>query len=54
MHPQRYDKSAIMRRAHKDFAWWRRNGNPRSFARCLLTAWAVAKYAEQHHLKLAA
>ena len=54
MQPQRYDKAAIMRRAHKDFAHWKRAGAPRSFARCLSTAWAVAKFAEQHHLKLAA
>jgi hypothetical protein len=54
MRHQPFDKAAIMRRAHKDHAWWVRHGKPRSFARCLSTAWAAAKLARQQQQLIAA
>lgn len=41
----RFDRSAIMRRAHKDYRYWRRVGEPRTFSACLKGAWAAARVA---------
>lgn len=40
-----FDRAAIMRRAHRDYRFWRRAGEPKSFGECLRGAWAVAKEA---------
>jgi len=34
-----------MRRAHRDYRWWRAHGEPRSFGQCLSTSWAAARIA---------
>jgi len=39
------DRAAIMRRAHRDYRWWRAHGDPRTFGDCLRNAWAVARLA---------
>lgn len=43
----RFDRAAVMRRAHADFRFWREAGEPKSFGECLRTAWAVAHHARQ-------
>jgi hypothetical protein len=43
-----FDRSAIMKRAHKDFRYWRRAGEPRSFGACLSNAWAAARLAREN------
>jgi hypothetical protein len=39
----RYDRRAIMRKAHAEFRASMRRGRPWTFARCLQFAWAVAR-----------
>lgn len=39
------DRGTVMRRAWKDFRWWRAHGEPRTFGDCLRNAWAVARVA---------
>lgn len=39
------DRSAIMKRAHRDFKYWRRVGEHRMFGECLRNAWQVARVA---------
>ena len=39
-----FDRSAIMRRAHKELADWRRMGDPQSWSWCLKAAWDAARY----------
>jgi hypothetical protein len=44
------DRAAIMRRAHRDYRWWRAHGEPRTFGQCLSTAWAAARIARDSGL----
>ena len=39
------DRSAVMKRAWRDFRWWERHGDPRTFGECLRGAWAAARLA---------
>jgi hypothetical protein len=39
------DRAAVMRRAHRDFRYWKRVGDPKPFGDCLRNAWAVARLA---------
>ena len=39
----RYDRRAIMRKAHAEFRATKRRGQDWTFARCLRFAWAVAR-----------
>lgn len=39
------DRSLVMRRAHRDYRWWQRHGDPRTFAQCLSGAWKAARLA---------
>jgi hypothetical protein len=39
----RYDRGAIMRKAHAEFRAAKRRGHAWSFARCLAFAWAIAR-----------
>jgi hypothetical protein len=39
------DKGAVMRRAHREFKYWRRVGEPKSFSDCLKLSWQVARLA---------
>jgi hypothetical protein len=39
------DKSAVMRRAHREFKYWRKAGEPKSFSDCLKLSWQVARLA---------
>jgi len=52
----RIDRSAVMKRAWKDFRYWRKAGEPRTFGDCLRGAWAVARLARDtgsHKFQLA-
>jgi hypothetical protein len=52
MHPQRYDRAAICRRARREFQQRRGFGRPISWAEAMRVAWRVAKHIR--NLKLAA
>jgi hypothetical protein len=39
------DKGAVMRRAHREFKYWRKAGEPKSFSDCLKLSWQVARLA---------
>lgn len=41
----RFDRSLIMQRAWKDYRYWKRVGEPRTFSECLRGAWQVARLA---------
>jgi hypothetical protein len=43
--PTKLDRRAVMQRAWRDFRWWRRHGDPRTFSECLRAAWAAARLA---------
>jgi hypothetical protein len=52
------DKSAVMRRAHREFKYWRKAGEPKSFSDCLKLSWQVARLARdsgsQKYMRIAA
>jgi hypothetical protein len=53
----RFDRAAVMRRAHQDYRHWQRAEEPKSFRDCLKGAWAVAHHAREigsHKFQLAA
>jgi hypothetical protein len=39
------DRRQVMRRAHREFKYWRKAGEPKSFSDCLKLSWQVARLA---------
>ena len=54
MTSQRYDRAAICRRAAREYRQRKAFGRPISWAEAMRVAWRVAKFANEHNLKLAA
>ena len=42
-HAGKFDRAAIMRRAHARRKWWRAHGVEKAWSECLQDAWAAAR-----------